>query len=116
MNDASYKKLCIANILNGVTEGLSKYSRPTRVALIFAAEPDDPVSIFDPQGLLRGHESKLEDIFFANGNQWRLRIKENILSQPRGYLSPENDLELSGLISYIPAFSKNRGKGSFGTQ
>ncbi|RLB85174.1 MAG: DNA-binding protein, partial [Deltaproteobacteria bacterium] len=100
MNDASYKKLCIANILNGVTEGLSKYSRPTRVALIFAASPDDPVSIFDPQGLLRGHESKLEDIFFANGDQWRLRIKETILSQPRNHLIPENDLELSGLISY----------------
>jgi hypothetical protein len=100
MNDASYKKLCIANILNGITEGLSKYSRPTRVALVFAALPDDPVSIFDPQGLLRGHESKLEDIFFTNGDQWRSRIKENILSQPQNFLIPENDLELSGLISY----------------
>jgi hypothetical protein len=100
MNDASYKKLCIANILNGLTEGLSKYSKATRVSLIFAASPDDPVSIFDPQGLLRGHESKLENIFFANGNQWLLRIKENILSQPLGHLIPENDLELSGLISY----------------
>jgi len=100
MNDASYKKLCIANILNGVTEGLSKYSGPTRVALIFAASPEDPVSIFDPQGLLRGHESKLEDIFFANGDQWRSRIKENILSQPQNFLIPENDLELSGLIAY----------------
>jgi hypothetical protein len=100
MNDASYKKLCIANILNGVTEGLSKYSKPTRVALIFAASSDDSVSILDPKGLLRGHESKLEDIFFTNGDQWRSRIKENILSQPRNLLIPENDLELSGLIAY----------------
>ena len=78
MNDTSYKKLCIANILNGLTEGLSKYSRPTRVALIFAAQPEDPVSILDPQGLLRGHESKLEDVFFADVTQWRLKIKETI--------------------------------------
>ena len=100
MNAASYRKLCIANILNGLTEGLSKYSRPTRVALIFVVDPDDPISIFDPQGLLRGHESKLEDLFFVNGSQWRNRIKENILRQPKGHLIPENDLELSGLISY----------------
>ncbi|MCP4720016.1 MAG: DNA-binding protein [Desulfobacteraceae bacterium] len=100
MNDASYKKLCIANILNGVTEGLSKYSRPTRVALIFAVEPDDPISIFDPQGLLRGHESKLEDLFFAPDSCWRHRVKENISNQPKGLLISENDLELSGLISH----------------
>ncbi len=100
MNDASYKKLCIANILNGVTEGLSKYSRPTRVALIFAVAPDDPISIFDPMGLLRGHESKLDDVFYAPGSQWRQRIKEKISIQPRGCVLPENDLELSGLISH----------------
>jgi len=100
MNDASYKKLCIANILNGVTEGLSKYSRPTRVALIFAALPGDPVSILDPQGLLRGHESKIEDVFFADASQWRLQIQETILFQPWGHFIQEDDLELSGLISY----------------
>jgi len=100
MNDASYKKLCIANILNGVTEGLSKYSRPTRVALIFAVAPDDPISIFDPMGLLRGHESKLDDVFYAPDSQWRQRIEEKILTQSKGYVIPENDLELSGLISH----------------
>jgi hypothetical protein len=100
MNDASYKKICIANILNGLTEGLSKYSGPTRVALIFAVEPDDPISIFDPQGLLRGHESKLDDVFYASGSQWRHRVKKNISTQPKGLVIREDDLELSGLISH----------------
>jgi len=100
MNDASYKKLCIANIVNGVTEGLSKYSRATRVALIFAVKPEDPISIFDPQGLLRGHESKLDDIFYDPDSCWRNEVRQKISTQPKGYVIPEEDLELSGLVSH----------------
>jgi hypothetical protein len=58
MNQSFYHKLCIANILNGVVEGLSKYSRPSKVALIFAARPDDPIHVFDPQNVLKGHEDQ----------------------------------------------------------
>ena len=100
MNELTYKKLCVVNILNGVAEGLSRYSMTTRVALIFAAGPEDSLMIFDPQGLLRGHESKLEETFQTHENQWRTRIKQGISSQPAGYMIPENNLALSGLISY----------------
>ena len=100
MNQSFYHKLCITNILNGVAEGLSKFSHPSKVALIFAAQEDDPVSIFDPQNILRGHESKLKEIFYDNQDEWRLGIKEKISGQPQGYLVPENDLALSGLISF----------------
>ena len=64
MKQTSYQKLCIANILKGVEEGLSKYSNYSRVALIFSAFEDDPVKVFDPQNILRGHESKLKSVFF----------------------------------------------------
>jgi hypothetical protein len=100
MNRALYQKLCVANIMNGVTEGLSKFSHPSRVALIFAADPDDPVKVLDPQDLLRGHGVKVHTMFFSEENRWRTRIGTAIDTQPRGYQIPENDLTLSGLISY----------------
>ena len=100
MNESFYHKLCITNILNGVAEGLSKYSHPSKVAFIFAAKPEDPISVFDPQNILRGHESKLKEVFYDNYQGWQSRIKEKLLGQPQGYMVPENDLALSGLISY----------------
>lgn len=100
MNPSFYHKLCITNILNGVSDGLSKYSHPSRVALIFAAKEDDPVSVFDPQNILRGHESKLKELFFDNQYAWRARIREKIKFQPLGHIVGEDDPGLSGLISY----------------
>lgn len=100
MNPAFYHKLCITNILKGVEEGLSKYSNVTRVAVIFIPNENDPIRIFDPQNILRDHESKLREIFYDDHGAWRRGIKEKIFDQPRGYMAPENDLSLSGLISY----------------
>jgi len=100
MKQAFYHKQCITNILKGVEEGLSKYSHPSKVALIFAAGKNDPVSVFDPQNILRGHESKLKEIFYDHQDEWRREINEKISGQPREFIVPENDLELSGLISY----------------
>ncbi len=34
MDQTLYHKLCVANIVNGVTEGLTQFSHPSRVALI----------------------------------------------------------------------------------
>lgn len=100
MNQSFYHKLCITNILNGVAEGLSKFSHHSKVALIFAAREDDSVSIFDPQNILRWHESKLKEIFYDNQDEWRHEIKEKISGQPNGYIVPANDIALAGLISF----------------
>ncbi|MEN8212173.1 MAG: DNA integrity scanning protein DisA nucleotide-binding domain protein [Thermodesulfobacteriota bacterium] len=100
MKQTSYQKLCIANILKGVEEGLSKYSNHSRVALIFAADEDDPVRVFDPQNILRGHEPKLKAVFYDNHEVWKSTVKEKIAGQPHGYIVPDNKLLLSGLISY----------------
>ena len=64
MNQSFYHKLCITNILKGIEEGLSKYSNSSKVAFIFAARENDPVSVFDPQNILRGHESKIKEVFY----------------------------------------------------
>ncbi len=99
MNQELYKKLYITNILNGVTEGLSKFIRPSRVAVIFAAKPEDPVMILDPNGLLKGHETRLKELFFTDHRQWRLDLIEKINCQPLGHFVLEEDPGLSGLIS-----------------
>ncbi len=100
MNQEFYKKLCITNILKGVEEGLSKYSNASRVALIFAANPDEPIRVFDPQNVLRGHESKIKEVYYDNANEWKKNIQQKVDGQPKGYIVPENDLSLAGLISY----------------
>ena len=74
MNQTVYQKLCVANIMNGVIEGLCKFSHPSRVGLIFAAGPDDPVMVLDPQDLLQGHEVKIRQKFFSENGSWRFRV------------------------------------------
>ncbi|MCG8618653.1 MAG: DNA integrity scanning protein DisA nucleotide-binding domain protein [Desulfobacterales bacterium] len=106
MNQNSYKKLCIANILNGVSDGLYKYSSPSRVAVLFAPGPEDPVQVFDPQDLLGGHESILEETFVTGEEDWRSRIRRQIGKQPQGYMIPDQTLDLSGLISFAGASSE----------
>ncbi len=100
MSKVSYQKLCITNILRGVEEGLSKYSNHSRVALLFAADEDDPVKIFDSQNILRGHEFKLKEIFYSGHDEWKKAVKGKISSHIDGLVIPENELLLSGLISY----------------
>ena len=60
MLNRAVKNLCIYHILDGLRIGLSHFSGPSRAALLFAEKPDDPMRIYDPQELLRGHEPKLE--------------------------------------------------------
>lgn len=100
MNQSSYHKLCIANILNGVVEGLSKFSRPSKVALIYAPAPSDPLQVFDPQNVLKGHEPKLKEVYHDDEVHWREGISKKIKNQPKGFLASQTDLELTGLISY----------------
>jgi len=100
MSQEFYQKLCIANIFKGVEEGLSKYSNPSKVALVFAASDDDPVKVFDPQNILRDHVSKLKEVFYDNHDEWQQTIKNKIDGQPSEYIVSENGLSLSGLISY----------------
>ena len=100
MDQTVYKKLCVTNILNGLIEGLSKYSKPTRVAVIFAESFDTPFQIFDYHDLLRGHESKIKKIFQTNDKEFRNELKGNMKNQADGSFVPYTDLELAGLISF----------------
>jgi hypothetical protein len=85
MNNVSTKNLCLFHILDGLREGLSQFSGPSRAALIYKEKPEDPFRVYDPQNLLQGHQPKLEEIYLGSRSD---------------QLFPEKDLELSGLISY----------------
>ena len=70
MSPASFEHICIFHILDGLRDGLSHFSHPSRAAVIYARKPDSHPRICDPQDLLRGHEPMLRD-FYLYSNRWR---------------------------------------------
>lgn len=96
MPESSFENICIYHILDGLRDGLSHFSRPSRAAVIYAPTPDAPPRIFDPQDLLSGHEPKLRD-FYLYSNKWR------DVALPSSRVQVLNrkgiDLDLSGIIS-----------------
>ena len=95
----SLKNLCLFHILTGLKEGLSHFSGQSRAALIFAENPEDPIRIYDPQDLLRGHEPILDDLYLCKEG-WRSNACGNGSTSLVGEIYPEKNLELTGLISY----------------
>lgn len=70
MRDRIFENICLFHILDGLRDGLSHFSRPTRVALVYSITHDGPLHIYDPMDLLRGHEPKLQD-FYLYSQDWR---------------------------------------------
>lgn len=70
MVEASFEQICIFHVLDGLKDGLSHFSHPSRVAMIYAQDAGSPPRICDPQGLLDGHEPKLRD-YYLYSNKWR---------------------------------------------
>jgi len=99
MKNDSVKNLCLFHIIDGLRQGLSHFSGPSRAALIYAEMDDDPIRVYDPQDLLRGHEPRLEEIYLAS-DQWRVNAPNIQDFTLFGQMYPEKNLELSGLISY----------------
>lgn len=94
----SSKNLCLFHILDGLRQGLSSFSGPSRAAVIFAEKPHDPIAVYDPQDLLRGHEPLLKEIYLDT-EEWHQNPEfTNDIKHP-GQIFPEKNLELSGLIS-----------------
>ncbi|WP_319526708.1 DNA integrity scanning protein DisA nucleotide-binding domain protein [uncultured Desulfosarcina sp.] len=90
---------CIGDSLDGLRDGLSHFSGPSRAAIVFAMEPDDPMYIFDPQNLLGGHEPRLKELYVEN-RQWRSAPAIQRDSLKYNHIVPEKDIHLAGLISF----------------
>ena len=89
---------CIFHVFDGLREGLSHFSQPSRVALIYALEPDSPVRVYDPQYLLQGHEPKLIKLYL-DSETWRgggMNAQEIRLFD----VHDEDNIQLTGLISF----------------
>lgn len=87
------------HVLDGLCEGLSHFSGPSRAAVVYAESPEQPVCIYDPQDLLRGHEPRLKELFL-DSNHWRTAKTGLAVALPCGMIDPEKSIELAGLISY----------------
>lgn len=95
----STKNLCIFRMVDGLCEGLSSFSGPSRAALIYAENPHDAMRIYDPQNLLQGHQPKLKELYVSS-RSWREGPRHEPHDQFDWQPLPEKNLELAGLISF----------------
>ncbi len=94
-----FKHLGLFNMLDGLREGLTQFSGPSRAAVIYAEHPEDPMRVCDPQDLLKGHEPKLKDLYL-DSREWRTNAPDIRNARLCGQIHPEKNLELAGLISH----------------
>jgi hypothetical protein len=94
----SYKNLCIFHILDGLRDGLSQFSGSSRAALLYAVRPEDPLRIYDPQHLLRGHEPRLRELYLETDDWHRKRTEHQRLKHFESIRLER--LSLAGLITY----------------
>ncbi len=97
-NKSAFENICIFHILDGLRDGLSHFSAPSRAALIYTTSHDGLPRIYDPQNLLRGHEPRLQEFFFGH-EAWR---GSSIESGEVQFLEDElyKSLELAGIITF----------------
>jgi len=98
MNEATFSHQCIKETMEGLREGLTHFSGPSRTAVIYSIKPEDPIFIFDPQNLLAGHEPKFQELYIDT--EWRKKAAIGYDKKKFSNLIPEKNLELAGLISY----------------
>ncbi len=99
MITVSVKNMRILHVVEGLAEGLSAFSGPSRVALLYAEGPRDPIRVYDPQNLLVGHEPKFKELYL-DSEVWRTGAPVIEGLKLFGQIHHEKNLGLAGLISY----------------
>ena len=95
----TFTRQCVSDTLDGLRDGLSHFSGPSRTAVIFAIAPGDPFYVCDPQNLLRGHEPKLKELFI-DGTNWGTGKAVDRDKRKFSHMLPEKNLDLTGLVSW----------------
>jgi len=90
---------CLSDTVEGLCDGLSHFSNPSRAAVIYAIRPNDPIRVYDPQSLLVGHELRFKELYLDD-ETWRTDAPEFKQLQEHGHINPEQNIGLAGLISY----------------
>ncbi len=88
----------IFHIHEGLSLGLSHFSGPSRAALLYAETADAPPRVYDPQGLMDGHQPILEKLYLKS-DSWRKSFPDIQQVRLWRHLYPERKLDLAGLIS-----------------
>jgi hypothetical protein len=97
--DEAFTCQCIMDTIDGLCDGLTHFSGPSRVAVIYAISPGDPMFICDPQHLLQGHEPKFKELYL-DSDTWRKQAIIQKYKSKFSHMQPEKNLELAGLISF----------------
>jgi len=90
---------CLSDTLDGLRDGLSHFSGTSRVAVIYCLRPDGQLLVCDPQNLLQGHGPRFSKQYL-DSDAWRRKFASAGEQADSRYVQSEQDLELSGLISY----------------
>jgi len=98
MDECTFAHRCLVETAEGLRAGLNLFSGPSRTAVIYSIRPDDPVQIYDPQGLLTGHEPKFKELYI-DGDKWRKKKPISYDKKKFSNLITEKNLGLAGLIS-----------------
>jgi DNA integrity scanning protein DisA with diadenylate cyclase activity len=98
MSNEIVGKLSAFHVFEGLQDGLSHFSGPSRVAIIYTLSPDAPMRIYDPQKLLRGHEPKLRELYLDSRDWQKNTSRTRGMSRFNQPISEAN-LQLAGLIS-----------------
>lgn len=98
MQEKYFVNRCIRETLSGLRDGLTLFSGASRAAVIFSLKPTEPLSICDPQSLMRGYEPKLRDLYLDNDN-WCNPIDRQSSYCAYNHIEPQPNLQLDGLIS-----------------
>ncbi|MCP4693053.1 MAG: DNA-binding protein, partial [Desulfobacterales bacterium] len=67
---SSFVHQCTIDTLDGLREGLSHFSGASRAAVIHALKREAPMRVYDPLGLLTGHEPRFRELF-VESDEWR---------------------------------------------
>jgi hypothetical protein len=97
--EISAQILSVFHIHDGLCDGLSHFSGPSRAALIYAEKPTDPPRIYDPQCLMDGWGPIIEKIYLKSG-AWRKHNPQIAHMKLMGQIFAERGLDLAGLVSW----------------
>ncbi len=95
----SFLKRCASDILNGLSDGITHFSGPSRAAVLFALGPQSPLMLCDPQNLLKGHEPVFKALYIDN-EKWRYKVSVVPDKSRFAEIHPAKDLGLAGLLSH----------------
>lgn len=95
----SFINRCIRETFNGLHEGLSRFSGPSRSAVIFCLHSGDPLQIYDPLALLTGYEPRIR-MSLLEKSDWKKTGFLSIHRPAYHHLDSDDSLTFDGLIHY----------------